>query len=157
LDLIERTARRAVATAPRNFTRRISVRRPAPLACAELNSLRQRKLAREIDRVFGGACTFPAIAATLAAPPSVFAAEAPPISHRSYRIHVRNSAIAPDRAHEFFRFAHVIGEIDEVNPGHAFWIAIASSNRDTSSGKSRSNVRLSRSQTPVSQMRAGFM
>src|SRR5438477_9417905 len=83
------------------------------LACAELNSLRQRKLAREIDRVgLAAHVRLPAIAATLAAAAGLFFAAESAADLRTARtgIHVRNSAIAPDRAQEFFRFAHVVGE-----------------------------------------------
>ena len=83
------------------------------LACTELNSLRQRKLAREIDRVgLAAHVHLPAIAATLAAAPGLFFAAEGAADLRATRpgIYVCNSAIAPDRAHEFFRFPNVIGE-----------------------------------------------
>ena len=89
------------------------LRRAAPLACAELDSLRQRKLTREIDRVgLTAHIALPAIAATLATAPGLFFAAEGAADLRATRpgVYVCNSAIAPDRAHEFFRFANVIGE-----------------------------------------------
>ena len=89
------------------------LRRRAPLACAELDPLRQRKLSREIDRVrLTPHVALPAIAATLAAAAGLFfaAERAADLCATRAGVYVGDSAIAADRADEFFRFAHVIGE-----------------------------------------------
>ena len=87
--------------------------RATPLACAELNSLREGELAGEIDRVgLAAHIHLPAIAPTLATAAGLFFAAEGAADLRATRpgVYVGNSAVAPDRADEFFRLTHVVGE-----------------------------------------------
>src|SRR6202011_5981376 len=83
------------------------------LARAELNSLRERKLARKVNRVrLTPHITLPRVAPAFATAAGIFLATERAADFRATRscIHVRDSAIAPDRADEFLRFADVICE-----------------------------------------------
>src|SRR6266550_1077667 len=106
-------------TAHRAVTTKLSdnvwanLHRPAALARAELNSLSQGQFTGEVNRVgLAPHVALPAIAAALAAAAGLFfaAERATNLCATRARVNVGNSAIAPDCAHEFFRFAHVIGE-----------------------------------------------
>ena len=71
--------------------------RPATLACAELNSLRERKLAREINRVrLTAHVALPAIASALAAAAGIFLAAkcAANLGATRSGVHVCDPAIA---------------------------------------------------------------
>src|SRR6266545_3468762 len=107
-----KTAHRAVAT---GFSNRLpeNLNRSTPLACAELNSLRQRQFTGKVDRIrLAPHVTLPAIAAALAAAAGIlFSAErATNLRATCTSVHIRDTAIASYRAHEFLRFAHVVRE-----------------------------------------------
>src|ERR1043166_4472643 len=107
------TAHRAVATTLGAIRAMGLRRRAAFVRRAELNPLCERQLTRKIDRVrLTPHVVLPAIAAALAAAAGLFfaAERSPDLCTARARIYVGDSAIAPDRAHEFFRFAHVISE-----------------------------------------------
>jgi hypothetical protein len=109
---LRETANRAVATRLSDRLRE-NLNRPAPLACAELNSLRQRKLSRKVDRVrLAAHVALPAIASALAPAAGIlFPAErAANLRTASAGVYVRDTAIASDCAYKFLRFAHVVGE-----------------------------------------------
>ena len=93
--------------------KRVLRRRAARVVAAELNSLSQGQFTGKIDRVgLTPHVALPAITATLAAATGLFftAERSADFCATRASIYVGNSAIAPDRAHEFFRFAHVVGE-----------------------------------------------
>src|SRR5437899_3220932 len=88
-------------------------RRAVRVTRSELNSLRERKFAGEIDRVgLAPHVLLPTIASAFAAAAGIFFAAERTANFRAAGagVDVRDSTIAADRAHEFFRFAHVVGE-----------------------------------------------
>ncbi len=77
----------------------LGLRRCAPLACAELNTLRKRQLAGEIDRVrLAAHVALPAIAAALAAAAGIFFPAECAANFRAAGsgVHIRDAAIAAD-------------------------------------------------------------
>src|SRR6202011_2521151 len=83
----------------------------ARVAGPELNSLSERKLARKVNRVgLAAHVTLPGTPAAPAPAAGIFltAECAPDLRAARAGIHVRDPAIAPDRAHEFLRLAHVV-------------------------------------------------
>ena len=108
------------------------------VAGAELNTLRQRQLAREIDGVgLAPHVLLPAIASALAAAAGFFfAAEcAADFGATRSRVHIGDSTIASDRADKFFCFAHIVSEdrLKSILAGHRFGSRSLHQSRDTSS------------------------
>ena len=90
-----------------------SGRRAAGVARAKVNSLRERKLGGEIDRVgLTPHVLLPTIASAFATAAGVFfaAERAANFGAAGSGVHIRDSAIASDRADEFFRLPHIVGE-----------------------------------------------
>mgnify|MGYP003693609719 CR=1 FL=1 len=87
--------------------------RSCRVVAAELNSLRQRQLTRRNSSCSSGAACSSSSnrCRSRGRRRFLFAAERA-ADFRAARagIHVGNAAIASDRAHEFLRFAHVVGE-----------------------------------------------
>src|SRR5205814_8896519 len=82
--------------------------RAAGVVAGELDSLRERQLSRKVNRVrLTAHITFPGIAAALASAAGIFLAAKRAADLRPARagVDVSDSTIAPDRAHEFLRFA----------------------------------------------------
>src|SRR5438445_4374373 len=94
----------------RNFA--LSRRAPGVIA-AELDSLSEWKFRRKVNRVgLAAHITFPRITAAFAPTAGVYLAAERAADLRTARagVHVRDSTIAPDRADEFLRLAHVVCE-----------------------------------------------
>src|SRR5260370_20997343 len=80
---------------------------------AELDSLCERKLRRKVNRVgLAAHIALPGIAPALAPAAGIFLAakRTPNFSAARAGVHVRDSAITPNRADEFFRLAYVVLE-----------------------------------------------
>src|SRR4029078_5841931 len=103
--------------------------RSAALACAKLNTLRKRQLARKIHGVrLAAHVALPAIAPSFASTAGVlFPAErAADFRPAGTSIHIRDPAIASGCAHESFRFAHVICE---NRRGQSLWHTVLDRDR----------------------------
>src|ERR1700704_413653 len=88
-------------------------RRAAFVGTAELNPLRERQLGRKVDRVrLPAHVALPGIAPALPTAAGVFLAakSATDFGAARSRVHISDSAIAPDHTDKFFRLANAIGE-----------------------------------------------